>query len=434
MKQNPALRLARLALVAAFALSACATPKRLPAVPTALVAQATALPGPTRFLVTRETSDMVAEARRALEKERAWLAANGQSGPLPPMAMLAISGGGDSGAFGAGLINGWTKAGTRPEFKVVTGVSTGALSAPFAFLGPRCDAALKAVYTDVSQNDIFRPRGMLKGFFGDAMADTSPLFHLVSRFVDRRMLDAIAAEYAKGRLLLVGTTNLDTLEPVIWNMTAIAASTDPHALELFRKVLLASASVPAAFPPVLIDVYAGGQHYQEMHVDGGAMAQVFMYPPSVNARASGVERQRTVYIIRNARLDPDWASTKRRTLPIAARAVSGLMQSQGIGDLYRIYTTANRDGVDYNLAFIPASFTTPHTKDFDPAYMRPLFDLGFEMAAAGFPWRKEPPGYSEALKAFTTRIDTPAGAVATSVPAAAALPPAGSAQTFACAA
>ena len=414
-----------LGLVAALALGACSTPRRLPAVPTALTAEATALPGPTRFLVARDTTVMTAEARSSLDKERAWLASNGWTGPLPPMAILAISGGGDNGAFGGGLLNGWTAAGTRPEFKVVTGVSTGALAAPFAFLGPRCDQALKAVYTEVSQRDIFLKRGLLKGFFGDAMADSSPLFRLVGRYVDRRMLDAIAAEYAKGRLLLVGTTNLDTLEPVVWNMTAIAASHDPRALELFRKVLLASAAIPAAFPPVLIDAEAGGQHFQEMHVDGGAMAQVFVYPPNLSIRDSGVERQRTLYIIRNARLDADWASVKRRVLPIAGRAVSGLMQSQGIGDLYRIYLTAKRDGVDFNLAFIPPSFNTPHTQDFDQGYMRSLYDLGFQMASAGYPWRKEPPGYAEAAGQVPA-VAPPPAPPPTPAPAAA--------QPYACAA
>ena len=423
MKPDLPLRLTHLGLVAALVLGACTTPRRLAAVPTALTAEATALPGPTRFLVTRDTTVMTAEARSSLEKEKAWLAANGWTGPLPPMAFLAISGGGDNGAFGGGLLNGWTATGTRPEFKVVTGVSTGALAAPFAFLGPRCDQALKAVYTEVSQRDIFLKRGLLKGFFGDAMADSSPLFRLVGRYVDRRMLDAIAAEYARGRLLLVGTTNLDTLEPVIWNMTAIAASPDPHALELFRKVLLASAAIPVAFPPVLIAVDAGGQHFQEMHVDGGAMAQVFIYPPSLSIADSGVERQRTLYIIRNARLDADWASVKRRVLPIAARAVSGLMQSQGMGDLYRIYLTARRDQVDYNLAFIPPTFTTPHTKEFDQTYMRSLYDLGFQMGAAGYVWSKAPPGYVEA-----------AGQAPAAPPAPGVSAPAGPAQPYACAA
>jgi hypothetical protein len=388
------LRIAMAFAVALAAAGGCATPKRLPAVPSAAVVQATPMPGPVRFWVFRDTSVMVEEGRRSIEREKAWRAAHGEQGPLPPAALLAISGGGDAGAFGAGLLNGWSAAGTRPEFKAVTGVSTGALIAPFAFLGPRYDPVLRSVYTEVSQRDIFKPRGLLKGFFGDALADTTPLYRMLERHVDRPLLNAIAAEYAKGRLLLVGTTNLDTLEPVIWNMTAIAASKDPRALTLFRKVLLASAAIPGAFPPVMINVEVDGVHYQEMHVDGGAMAQVFAYPPSIRLpQESGVERERSLYIIRNARLDADWASVTRRTLPIALRAVSALMQSQGVGDLHRIFTTTRRDGVDYNLAFIPPTFTTPHAKDFDTKYMRALFQVGYDMAAKGYPWQKSPPGY-----------------------------------------
>jgi hypothetical protein len=383
-------------------ISGCATPKRLPAVPTAEASVAEPLPGPIRFLVNRDVSGMVQEAHNSLTKERAWLAANGREGPLPPMSILAISGGGDAGAFGAGLLNGWTAAGTRPEFKMVTGVSTGALIAPFAFLGPAYDPVLRQVYTEVSQRDIFKPRGLLKGFFGDAMADTTPLYQLVSHHVDRPLLDAIAAEYAKGRLLLVATTNLDTLEPVIWNMTAIAASKDPQAPELFRRVLLASASIPGVFPPVMIDIDVDGVRHQEMHVDGGTVAQVFLYPPSINLQAeidaAGAHRQRTLYIIRNARLDSDWASVQRRTLPIATRAVGALMQAQGIGDLFRIYVTTQRDGVDYNLAFIPPTFNTPHREDFDTEFMRALFKTGYDMAAAGYPWQKQPPGYAAPLQ------------------------------------
>ena len=391
------------ALIGVSPLYGCATPRRLPAVPPKLETQVAPIPGPIRFLVVRDTSGLVQEGLNSIAKERASRASQGLQGPLPPMYMLAISGGGDDGAFGAGLLNGWTASGTRPEFKVVTGVSTGALIAPFAFLGPRYDQALRETYTGISQRDIFRPRSLLSGVFGDAMADTTPLQKMVRRWVDQSLLDAIAAEYAKGRLLLVGTTNLDTLEPVIWNMTAIAASKDPRAPELFRKILVASAAVPAAFPPVLIDVYANGAHYQEMHVDGGAMTQVFLYPPDIrlqeHAAAAGVERQRTLYIIRNARLDADWASVTRRTLPIARRAVSSLMQSQGVGDLFRIYLTTQRDGIDYNLAFIPSTFDYPRAGQFDTAYMRALFQTGYDMAAKGYPWRKTPPGYVEPVRA-----------------------------------
>jgi predicted patatin/cPLA2 family phospholipase len=395
-------RRAAVAAAIAAALAGCATPGRLPATPAATAAQASAGPSAVRYFPARDISDYKEEARNSLKKELAWRAAHGQTGPLPPAALLAISGGGDDGAFTAGLLNGWTAHGDRPEFKAVTGVSTGALIAPFAFLGPSYDGVLKTIYTTVSQNDIFKRRRLLSAVFGDALSDTTPLYRLTERYVDRSLLDAIAAEYAKGRLLLVGTTNLDTMEPVIWNMTAIAASHDPGALTLFRKIMVASAAIPGAFPPVMIDVEVNGVHYQEMHVDGGATAQVFAYPPRLDIRKEAAQlgvtdRQRAIYVIRNARLDPEWASVKRRTLPIAGRAISSLMQTQGIGDLYRIYVTTRDDGVDFNLAYVPSTFDTPHTKQFDTAYMRSLYQTGYDLAAAGYQWRKAPPGYHEPI-------------------------------------
>jgi len=373
----------------------CASPHRLPAVPEASSAQAAAMPPvPIRYLVSRETDSFAAEATELLNKERAYLAGQGRTGPMPPADYLAISGGGDNGAYGAGFLNGWTAAGTRPEFKVVTGVSTGALIAPFAFLGSKYDFVLERVYTTSSQQDIFKKRGLIKGVTSDAMADSGPLAALIASYATRDLLDEIAAEYAKGRILLVGTANLDSLEPVVWNMTAIAASKDPHALELFRSILLASASIPAAFPPVMIDVTVDGTTYQEMHVDGGTMAQVFFYPPSADlGQLRAVERRRTLYVIRNARLDPDWASVERRTMTIATRAIASLTRTQGIGDLYRIYATTQRDGIGFNLAFIPPTFDTPHEEEFDTAYMQQLYRTGFDQARAGYQWAKYPPGF-----------------------------------------
>jgi predicted acylesterase/phospholipase RssA len=376
-------------------ISGCSTPDRLPAVPQSASAQAESLPVPIRYLVSRETDSFAAEAQRALEKEKAWLASQGHQGPLPPAYYLAISGGGDNGAYGSGFLNGWTATGKRPEFKLVTGVSTGALIAPFAFLGPKYDYVLERVYTTTSQEDIFKKRGLLKGaLFGDAMADTAPLAEIIASYVNQQLLDEIAAEYAKGRVLLVGTGNLDSLEPVIWNMTAIAASKDPRAMDLFRRVLLASASIPGAFPPVMIDVNVGGTRYQEMHVDGGTMAQVFFVPPSIDVKRLGATepRQRTLYVIRNARLDPDWASVDRRTMSIAARAIASLTRTQGIGDLYRIYLTAQKDGIDFNLTYIPPTFNTPHLEEFDTNYMQQLYAVGQQAAQSGTAWQKYPPG------------------------------------------
>ena len=385
-------------LVAGMVLAGCAGPVRKNAVPKNLTSQAV-VPGlaDVRYRAGIDRDALMREGIESFRREQAYLASRGHQGPLPPAVFLAVSGGGDNGAFGAGLLNGWTAAGTRPEFKLVTGVSTGALIAPFAFLGPAYDDKLKKFYTSVSPKDILHERSLLAVITSDAMADNTPLWQLVKREVDQAMLDAIAAEYAKGRLLLVATTDLDARQAVIWNLTKIAASRDPRALELFHSIMIASAAIPGAFPPVMIDVEVDGQTYQEMHVDGGTVAQVFVYPPSLHvkevAQQHRVVRERKVYIIRNDRLDPDWAQVERRTLSIAGRAISSLIHTQGIGDLYIIYATTQRDGAEFYLAFIPESFNAPHREEFDTEYMRALFQTGFDMAAKGDPWHKVPPGY-----------------------------------------
>lgn len=387
-----------IATAAQLGLAGCSTPSRLPAVPEASALQAGQSLGPVRFLVSRESETFAAEARNMLTREQQWLASQGSGPDLPPAHFLAISGGGDNGAYGAGFLNGWSASGTRPQFKVVTGISTGALIAPFAFLGPKYDYVLKEVYTNTTPKDIFKKRGLKSLLFGDAMADTTPLAKVISSYVTPELLAEIAAEYGKGRVLLVGTTNLDSLEPVIWNMTAIAASGDARAASLFRRILLASASIPGAFPPVMIDVNLQGTPYQEMHVDGGTVTQVFLYPPSFRVDQN-VHRERKLYVIRNARIDADWASTERRTMTIAMRAIASLTRTQGVGDLYRIFATAQRDGIDFNLTYIPATFNEPHTEEFDTTYMRALFDTGQKLATAGYQWHKSPPGFDSPIAA-----------------------------------
>jgi predicted acylesterase/phospholipase RssA len=381
-------------------LAGCAIPERSAAVPESQTLHA-AIPGmpiDIRYFVDKDADLFLKEAIESVKRERAYRADTGQTGPLPPAAFLAISGGSDNGAFAAGLLNGWTAAGNRPEFKGVTGVSTGALIAPLAFLGSDYDQTLRKSYTTISKKDIFEERGITAAFFDDAMADSAPLSRLVAGIITPELLARIADEYKKGRLLLVGTTDLDARRPVIWNMTAIAAVGGTAGLDLFRKVLVASASIPGAFPPVMIDVEIAGKRYEEMHVDGGAMAQVFLYPPLLSlsdlTEATAAQRTRTLYLIRNARLDPEWASVERRTLGILARAIGSLVDTQGIGDLYRIYLITERDKVDYNLAFIPTEFDRLHEESFDTGYMRSLFDYAFEKARRGYPWSKYPPGYS----------------------------------------
>ena len=385
-------------LLALVGTAGCTLPVRLDAVPVATQAKASVVGMPdVRYWADGDASDFLRDALDALRREQDLLQRAGHRGPLPPVEFLAISGGGEDGAFGAGLLVGWSAAGTRPRFKGVTGISTGALIAPFAFLGSEYDGRLKEVYTTITGKDILEERGYFAALMNDAMADTKPLHKLVQRIVDQSMLDAIAAEHEKGRVLLIGTTNLDARRPVIWNVTKIAASRHPQALELVQTLLVASAAIPGAFPPVMIGVEADGQKFEEMHVDGGATAQVFVYPPGLSIRAveqqQRLTRQRRLFIIRNARLDPDWAQVERRTLSIANRAVSSLIQTQGVGDLYRIYIAAQRDGIDFNLAYVPESFKTPLREPFDPVYMKELFAVGYELAADGYPWAKTPPGY-----------------------------------------
>ena len=369
----------------------CAVP-RLPPEAANLADRTTVLGIPNaRFYADTQGPEMAQEALRALDRERV---AGAPAGSLPAANFLGISGGSDDGAFGAGLLVGWSEAGTRPQFKLVSGVSTGALIAPFAFLGSAYDPQLRAVYTGIQPYDIYEERPIVAAIFSDSFADTAPLSRLISRYVDDDMLAAIAREYAKGRLLLIGTTNLDVQRPVIWNIGAIAASGKPGAAELVRKILLASAAVPALFPPVMIDVEAGGERFQEMHVDGGAVAQMFLYPPTIGLhlelRQQALLRERHAFLIRNSRMDPEWASTDRRLLPIVERAVDTMIHYSGYNDALRIYATSQRDGVDYNLAYIGADFTAEHKVPFDQAYMRALFDYGYQRGRAGYRWRKAP--------------------------------------------
>ena len=223
-------------------------------------------------------------ALEAVEQEKA--ACNGE--PEPVVHVLALSGGGAEGAFGAGILCGWTKTGTRPRFKVVTGISTGALMAPFAFLGSDYDERLEKAYTTMSNDDIFQPYGPVAILLSLAnlkalpsMADSRPLTQLVTRMIDAVVLNKVAQEHLKGRRLLIGTTQLDAQRLVIWNMGAIAVSGHPQALELFRKIMVASASIPAMFPPQHFEVEAAGNSFEEMHVDGGTRAQVMLYESSI---------------------------------------------------------------------------------------------------------------------------------------------------------
>ncbi|MGJ0395433.1 MAG: patatin-like phospholipase family protein [Methylocystis sp.] len=325
-------------------------------------------------------------------------------GVLPHAQFLSVSGGGDGGAFGAGLLVGWTAHGDRPKFKIVTGVSTGALIAPFAFLGSKYDDKLMDAYTNITPEKVTDTRfAPVAALTQDALADTTPLFETISRWVDEQMLADIAAEYRKGRLLLIQTTDLDAGHAVRWNIGAIAASGNPDAPDLVRRILLASAAVPAAFPPVLFNVNAKGKEYQELHVDGGAVSQAFLFPADIDImrlrKEAGYRRASAdAYVIRNARLHAEFSDVDRLTLPIAEKAVSVLINSNGVGDLFRIYTLTKRAGVGFNVAYIGDDFQADHPQEFDQNYMRKLYRYAYDKGAQGYVWRHLPPGIAEKHK------------------------------------
>lgn len=384
--------------LAVLVLGACSAPRRNP-VPKDLAATAAVAGMPTvRFW--GDTADASLLARYMLSLEREVKAAGvGSIAELPDAHFLALSGGGSDGAFGAGLLCGWTERGDRPSFKIVTGISTGALIAPFAFAGPEYDHVLRDVYTNISTRDIVHQRSILGALTSDAATDVEPLRALVAKYVDQAFIDKVAEESRRGRLLFIGTTNMDAQRPSMWAMGAIAASGHPDSIQLFRDIMIASASIPAVFPPVMIEVQgADGKMYDEMHCDGGVTSQVFLYPASFSFNElpdqAAATRKRHVYVIRNAQLSASHKNIERSIFPIAGRAISTLIKTQGVGDLYRIYLGTQRDGIEYNLAYIPESFTVDSKEAFDPEYMRPLFQLGFDLAKEGYPWAKAPPGFA----------------------------------------
>ena len=319
-----------------------------------------------------------------------------QERALPEIAarfdILALSGGADDGAYGAGFLRGWTERGDRPRFRMVTGVSTGALIAPFALLGPRYDAVIERFYTETSSEDIFilTPIAALLG--GASLGDTEPLRRILAQEIDAELVAEIAAAHRGGRTLLIGTTNLDAQRQMIWNIGRIANSGRPEAVSLIRKILLASASIPGAFPPVLIDVVIDGQRFQEMHVDGGVTHEIFAYPPAVKmgeiAAASPIQPKRYMWLIRNTKIDPEYRMVESGVGDIAGRSISTLIKYQGRGDLIALERLAERDGFEFHLTYVPGAFSAPSEGLFDRTYMKALYQTGYEAGLSGDAWKR----------------------------------------------
>jgi Patatin-like phospholipase len=329
----------------------------------------------------------VSDARFWADSEKDFLAAlPATSGPW-----LALSTGGGDGAFAAGLLNGWSESGKRPEFSVVTGVSTGALMAPFAFIGTAQDPGLKRAYTEYNAGDIFEDVKT-----PESLVDTWPLKRLIAKEVTPELLAQVAEAHRKGRRLFVATTNLDAHRGVVWNMGAIAGKGDEASLKLFRDILAASTAIPGLFPPVLIDVEVNGKKTQEMHADGGLSAQIFVAPESILNTSSTTKLPASeLYVVANNRLTPEFQMTERSLISVLGSSISVGVQSMLRMNIDRAYGVAKRNSIPFYLSYPALAADQQGKGAFDNEFMKGLFDLGVARGKTGQPFVQD---VSEALR------------------------------------
>jgi predicted patatin/cPLA2 family phospholipase len=396
--------LARLAamLLLAFGLAGCHTATRLPAVPEELsdVAHPFGMTG-LRSWGDKATDEEVDEFIHArVPMLRKLYAAELKAHHMPHEDWLALSGGGQFGAFAAGILNAWGQSGTRPTFMGVSGISTGAIIAPFAFLGAEYDHVLREIYSRYATEDLVESTLLSGLLFGNALASTDRLAKVIEQYVTQELLDLIAAEHRKGRLLYIGTTNLDAGRPMLWDITAIAASGQPGALDLVRKLIRGSAAIPVAFPPIMVDVVApDGRVFSELHVDGGASSQVTFIAADIplaamTREALGRNIERRLWVIVNNDLEPPHQMINPRIGAIGKAAVSSLIRGSGVGDIYRLFAIAKRDEVDMRVTWIPTTIPCEDPKeDFDRAFMSCLYEHAGELFRGGKLWHDKPPYY-----------------------------------------
>jgi len=349
--------------------------------------------------VTPLRPDDLARVGKLIQAERQKKVLEGppKPGETPPKKynILACSGGAVYGAYSAGVLCGWSESGLspekggRPSFDVVTGISTGALIAPFAFLGPQYDATIRTMYTTLKTSDLYVNHRTLRQIFAESFVDNTKFRERIAQTLTKEIIAEIAAEHEKGRRLYVGTTNLDTKRINLWDIGAMAKRATPDSDRLIRDVITASASIPGFFPPVKIQVTIDGRSYEELHVDGAISRSLFFRSPYFNPserEAVGPDSlaDSNLYILVAGKINPAPAAVKVRTLPLALESTSMLLYSITRGDLYRMYTYCLLTGMNMRVAAIPDDEKVPaKSTEIDPVEATAMFESGFRYGKIG---------------------------------------------------
>ncbi|CAN5524964.1 patatin-like phospholipase family protein [soil metagenome] len=317
--------------------------------------------------------------------------------PIRPAAnVLVLSGGGMYGAYSAGVLAGWTQNGTRPEFDVVTGVSTGSLIGVAAFLGPKYDPIAREFYTTIKASDVYTLRAWVQIPWADAVATSRPLKKLIDNVVDENLLAAVAREHRKGRRFYVGTTHLEARKLAVWDMGAIACQ-GPGAIDKFRDVLLASSSVPGVLPPVRLTCTREGKACSELHADGGTTASLFvpqgLIAPAPNGGPSGTN----VYVIVAGKLFADPGKVRSRVLPVLSASANSIVYASARAEIATIHHLSRLAGANFHLTAVPAGDPAdPMGLAFDPKEMSRLYEVGYCQTVSGPAWMTSPPFESSA--------------------------------------
>ena len=320
------------------------------------------------------------------------------------MRILAISGGGAGGAFGAGALIGLNHRHELPQYDIVTGVSAGALIAPFAFLGPAWDSQLEDAITS-GRGEKMSLHGLTQLLFGGSRRSTA-LVSFVDHYITQDLVDAVAKEAAAGRILWVATTDLDKEESVIWDMGVIAARGGEPARKLFRDVLVASASVPGVFSPVLIHVEDAGKSYDEMHVDGNASASLFVAPAAAYFALLDPNSLQGawLYVLINGQIIGTPSTTRAKLGPVVARSFDSALKHLSRGEVIALNQFADKYRMSVRSTYLPFDYPKYSSADFRASAMRVLFDYGQRCAEQGRLWTT----IHQTMVAATAATATPA--------------------------